>query len=103
MTEFPICFNPWQPQLPAKERTPAVLSRDSAVTDPTLFRDHVGENKAVSLDDLTHPDRKSSVKNRGSVNERMKFSVLSARIDSCRQLIEEMLIEVARRKARSET
>ena len=73
------------------------------MTDPTLFRDHVGENKPVSLDDLTHSDRKRFVKNRGGVNERMKFSVLSARIDSGRQLIEELLIEVACRKACSET
>src|SRR4030095_8956805 len=46
--------------------------------------------------------RKRFVKNRGSVDERMKFSVLSARIDTRWQLIEKLLIEVARRKAWSE-
>ena len=61
------------------------------------------KNKAVSLDDLTHLNRKRSVKNRDGVNERMKFSVLSARVDSGRQDIEELLVEVAGRSALSET
>jgi hypothetical protein len=84
-------------------QTAEEIDRCMAMTDPKLFRDHVGENKPVSLDDLTHPDRKRSVKNRGSVNERMKFSVLSARIDSGRQLIEELLIEIPAYKKWSET
>ena len=77
--------------------------RGCAAADFTLFVNHIGENKTVSLDDLSHLDRKCFVENRSGVNERMKFSVLSARIDSGRQLIEEPLIEVACRKAWSET
>jgi hypothetical protein len=73
--------------------------RGSVVTDPALLVNHIGENETVSFDNFTDPDRKRFVKNRGSVDERMKFSVLSARIDTRWQLIEKLLIEVARRKA----
>src|SRR5688572_6291453 len=77
--------------------------RGSAVANLTLLANHIGENKTVSLDNLTHSDWKGFVENRSGVNERMKFSVLSARIDADRQLIEEPSIEVACRKAWSET
>ena len=80
MTEFPICFNPWQQSGSRKNVSRAASSRGGVVTNPTLFPDYVSENKAVSFDDLTHLNRKRSVKNRGGVDEGLKLSVLSARV-----------------------
>jgi len=67
----------------------------SLVADSPLLLKNIGEYKTISCDNLTHPDRNRSTKDRSGIDEGMKFSVLSARIDARRQIVEKSLIEVA--------